>query len=101
MYKRQIYELTKEDILKIEKIKSEKYATKDWIYGQSPKCTFILDEERDYTVEIDNGRIEKINMVGKSKLDSLIGLYFEYEEIKNKIAELNIKDDYAQKFIEI
>ena len=97
----EIYELTKEDILKIEKIKSEKYATKDWIYGQSPKCTFILDEERDYTVEIDNGRIEKINMVVKSKLDSLIGLYFEYEEIKNKIDELNIKDDYAQKFIEI
>ena len=28
----EIYELTKEDILKIEKIKSEKYATKDWIY---------------------------------------------------------------------
>ena len=97
----EIYELTKEDILKIEKIKSEKYATKDWIYGQSPKCTFILDEERDYTVEIDNGRIEKINMVGKSKLDSLIGLYFEYEEIKNKIAELDIKDDYAKKLIEI
>ncbi len=96
-----IYELTKDDILKIDKIKSEKYATKDWIYGQSPKCTFILDEVRDYTVEIDNGRIEKINMAGKSKLDSLIGLYFEYEEIKNKIDELNIKDDYAQKFIEI
>lgn len=97
----EIYELTKEDILKIDKIKSEKYATKDWIYGQSPKCTFILDEERDYTVEIEGGRIEKINMVAKSKLDSLIGLYFEYEEIKNKIDEFNIKDNYAQKFIEI
>ena len=97
----EIYELTKEDILKIEKIKSEKYATKDWIYGQSPKCTFILDEERDYTVEIDNGRIEKINMGDDNKFDSLIGLYFEYEEIKNKIAELNIKDNYAQKIIEI
>ena len=97
----EIYELTKEDILNIDKIKSEKYATKDWIYGQSPKCTFILDEKRDYTVEIDNGRIEKINMVAKSKFDSLIGLYFEYEEIKNKIDELNIKDDYAQNFIEI
>ena len=97
----EIYELTKEDILKIEKIKSEKYATKDWIYGQSPKCTFILDEERDYTVEIDNGRIEKINMGDDNKFDSLIGLYFEYEEIKNKIDEFNIKDDYTQKFIEI
>lgn len=97
----EIYELTKEDILKIEKIKSEKYATKDWIYGQSPKCTFILDEERDYTVEIDNGRIEKINMGDDNKFDSLIGLYFEYEEIKNKIDEFNIKDDYDQKFIEI
>lgn len=97
----EIYELTKEDILKIDKIKFEKYATKDWIYGQSPKCTFILDEERDYTVEIEGGRIEKINMGDDNKFDSLIGLYFEYEEIKNKIAELNIKDDYAKKLIEI
>ena len=97
----EIYELTKEDILNIDKIKSEKYATKDWIYGQSPKCTFFLDEERDYTVEIDGGKIEKINMGDDNKFDSLIGLYFEYEEIKNKIAELNIKDDYAKKLIEI
>ncbi|MBF1276508.1 MAG: lipoate--protein ligase family protein, partial [Parvimonas micra] len=97
----EIYELTKEDILKIEKIKSEKYATKDWIYGQSPKCTFILDEERDYTVEIYDGKIEKINIGDNKNFDSLIGIYFEYEEIKNKIAGLNIKDDYAQKFIEI
>ena len=97
----EIYELTKEDILKIDKIKSEKYATKDWIYGQSPKCTFILDEEKDYTVEIEGGRIEKINIGYDNKFESLIGLYFEYEEIKNKIDELNIKDDYAQKFIEI
>lgn len=97
----EIYELTKEDILKIDKIKSEKYATKDWIYGQSPKCTFFLDEERDYTVEIEGGRIEKINIGYDNKFESLIGLYFEYEEIKNKIDELNIKDDYAQKFIEI
>lgn len=97
----EIYELTKEDILNIDKIKSEKYVTKDWIYGQSPKCTFFLDEERDYTVEIDGGKIEKINMGDNKNFDSLIGLYFEYEEIKNKIDELNIKDDYAQKFIEI
>lgn len=97
----EIYELTKEDILNIDKIKSEKYVTKDWIYGQSPKCTFFLDEERDYTVEIEGGRIEKINMGYDNKFESLIGLYFEYEEIKNKIDELNIKDDYAQKFIEI
>ena len=97
----EIYELTKENILNIDKIKSEKYVTKDWIYGQSPKCTFFLDEERDYTVEIDGGKIEKINMGDDNKFDSLIGLYFEYEEIKNKIAELNIKDDYAKKLIEI
>ena len=97
----EIYELTKEDIFKIDKIKSEKYATKDWIYGQSPKCTFILDEKRDYTVEIYDGKIEKINIGDNKNFDSLIGIYFEYEEIKNKIAGLNIKDDYAQKFIEI
>ena len=97
----ELYELTKEDILNIDKIKSEKYATKDWIYGQSPKCTFILDENKDYNVEIDGGRIEKINIGNDNKFDNLIGLYFEYEEIKNKIAELNIKDDFAKKLIEI
>lgn len=97
----EIYELTKEDILNIDKIKSEKYSTKDWIYSQSPKCTFILDEKRDYTVEIDGGRVEKINIGDNKNFDSLIGLYFEYEEIKNKLQEMNIKDDYAKKFIEI
>lgn len=97
----EIYELTKEDIFKIDKIKSEKYATKDWIYGQSPKCTFILDEKKDYNIEIYDGKIEKINICNENKLDGLIGIYFEYEEIKNKIAELNLKDDYAKKLIEI
>ena len=97
----EIYELTEEYILNIDKIKSEKYATKDWIYGQSPKCTFILDENKDYNVKIDGGRIEKINIGNDNKFDNLIGLYFEYEEIKNKIAELNIKDDFAKKIIEI
>ena len=97
----ELYELTNEDINNIEKIRNDKYATKDWIYGQSPKCSFFLDEERNYTVEIDGGKIEKINMGNDNKFDSLIGIYFEYEEIKNKIAELNIKDDYAKKLIEI
>ena len=97
----EIYELTKEDILNVDKIKSEKYATKDWIYGQSPKCTFFLDEARDYTIEIDGGKIEKINMGDDNKFDSLIGIFFEYEEIKNKIDEFNIKDDYTKKLTEI
>ena len=97
----ELYELTNEDINNIEKIKNDKYATKDWIYGQSPKSTFILDEEKKFTVEIDSGRIKNINIGNDNKYDSLIGIYFEYEEIKNKLAELNIKDDYVQKFTEI
>lgn len=97
----EIYELTKEDILNVDKIKSEKYATKDWIYGQSPKSTFILDEEKEFTVEIESGRIKKINIGNDDKYDSLIGIYFEYEEIKNKIDEFNIKDDYTKKLTEI
>lgn len=97
----ELYELTNEDINNIEKIKNDKYATKDWIYGQSPKSTFILDEEKKFTVEIDSGRIKNINIGNDNKYDSLIGIYFEYEEIKTKLAELNIKDDYVQKFTEI
>lgn len=97
----ELYELTNEDINNIEKIKNDKYATKNWIYGQSPKSTFVLDEEKKFTVEIDSGRIKNINIGNDNKYDSLIGIYFEYEEIKNKLAELNIKDDYVQKFTEI
>ena len=97
----ELYELTNEDINNIEKIKNDKYATKDWIYGQSPKSTFILDEEKKFTVVIDSGRIKNINIGNDNKYDSLIGIYFEYEEIKTKLAELNIKDDYVQKFTEI
>ncbi|MBF1054036.1 MAG: lipoate--protein ligase family protein, partial [Parvimonas sp.] len=78
-----------------------KYATKDWIYGQSPKCTFFLDEERDYTVEIDGGKIEKINMGDDNKFDSLIGIYFEYEEIKNKLDLLDINDIYSKMLCDI
>ena len=97
----ELYELTNEDINNIEKIKNDKYATKDWIYGQSPKSTFILDEEKKFTVEIDSGRIKNINIGNDNKYDSLIGIYFEYEEIKNKIDEFNIKDDYTKKLTEI
>ena len=57
----ELYELTNEDINNIEKIKNDKYATKNWIYGQSPKSTFVLDEEKKFTVEIDSGRIKNIN----------------------------------------
>ena len=97
----EIYELTKEDILNIDKIKSEKYATKDWIYAKSPKSTFFLDEKRDYTVEIDGGKIEKINMGDDNKFDSLIGIYFEYEEIKNKLDLLGINDIYSKMLCDI
>lgn len=97
----ELYELTNEDINNIEKIKNDKYATKDWIYGQSPKSTFILDEEKKFTVEIDSGRIKNINIGNDNKYDSLIGIYFEYEEIKNKLDSLNIDDIYSKMLCDI
>ena len=97
----ELYELTNEDINNIEKIKNDKYATKDWIYGQSPKSTFILDEEKKFTVEIDSGRIKNINIGNDNKYDSLIGIYFEYEEIKNKLDLLNIDDIYSKMLCDI
>lgn len=97
----ELYELTNEDINNIEKIKNDKYATKDWIYGQSPKSTFILDEEKKFTVEIDSGRIKNINIGNDNKYDSLIGIYFEYEEIRNKLDSLNIDDIYSKMLCDI
>ena len=97
----ELYELTNEDINNIEKIKNDKYATKNWIYGQSPKSTFVLDEEKKFTVEIDSGRIKNINIGNDNKYDSLIGIYFEYEEIRNKLDSLNIDDIYSKMLCDI
>lgn len=97
----ELYELTNEDINNIEKIKNDKYATKNWIYGQSPKSTFVLDEEKKFTVEIDSGRIKNINIGNDNKYDSLIGIYFEYEEIRNKLDLLNIDDIYSKMLCDI
>ena len=97
----ELYELTNEDINNIEKIKNDKYATKNWIYGQSPKSTFVLDEEKKFTVKIDSGRIKNINIGNDNKYDSLIGIYFEYEEIRNKLDSLNIDDIYSKMLCDI
>ncbi|MBK6281271.1 MAG: lipoate--protein ligase [Draconibacterium sp.] len=65
-----IYELTKTDIQKIEKLRSEKFITWEWNWGYSPKYSFKNEVEIDGKVLkiemlVEKGRIEKCTISGE------------------------------------
>lgn len=76
------YELTCSDIENVNKLSKEKYSTIEWIYGQSPKSTVILDDNKNIKMDISSGKIEKV--YGDENLKTLIGKYYTYNDILDK-----------------
>ena len=63
------YELTEEDLAAIKKLRNEKYATWEWIYGFSPEYTVRKEEKFDGGIvtahmNVENGRIKEIRLFG-------------------------------------
>lgn len=63
------YELTEEDLAAIKKLRDEKYATWEWIYGFSPEYTVRKEEKFDGGIvtahmNVENGRIKEIRLFG-------------------------------------
>ena len=83
------YNLSKEDILKVESLAKEKYATWGWNYAYGPKffkkVTFGSSE---LNIEINKGIIENCKWENKPLFDesNLIGLQFEWNVIKSFIS---------------
>lgn len=94
------YNLTDEDIKNIENLKNIKYLKKEWIYGQSPKSTVILDEKKHIKLDVESGKIKKVY---ESKiLEKFIGSYFEINDIFSKIDKENLffENDIFKKLID-
>lgn len=94
------YNLTDEDIENIENLKETKYLKKEWIYGQSPKSTIILDKEKNMKLDIEYGKIKKV--YENKILENFIGNYFEINEIFSKIDKENLffENDILKKLID-
>jgi lipoate-protein ligase A len=76
-----LYELSKTDINNIEKLSTEKFSTREWIFGYSPKYTFKNEVEMD-------GKVLKIELnVQKGIIEDCLisGDYFD-DEITSKFS---------------
>lgn len=104
----EIYELTKSDILEIEKLKNEKYDSWDWNFGYSPKHTFTAEKVFpsgiiSVGIEAVGGVISAIKFSGDffgrkdiSELEEfLVGVRHIYEDILKQLENVCITDYIA------
>lgn len=93
------YELTKEDIDEIEKVRREQFATHDWIYGAA--CPYSFHKKGRFTggtiefyLDVRHGRIEDCKIYGDFFASSdvsvienaLIGVRHEEQSVRNALA---------------
>jgi lipoate-protein ligase A len=87
--------LTDSSINMITELAVNKYSTIDWIYGYSPKYTFssaitLNGEKIQFSIEVEKGIIEKINIESMDKknsdiiliMNNLVGLQHNYSSLK-------------------
>ncbi len=90
------YEFTERDIEQIEKLVKNKYSTKEWNIGYSPKGSVNFENKFDFGVfninfDIINGKIQNPSIFGdffckrdiKEFAKTLNGLEFSYEKLSN------------------
>ncbi|HBT18749.1 MAG TPA: lipoate--protein ligase [Clostridiaceae bacterium] len=78
----QVTTFTEEEVIAIEKLREEKYATWDWNFGQSPKFSMIKEGRfqggtLEVTLEVKKGIIEEIRVYGDFFGTKNIGLLEE------------------------
>ncbi len=104
-----IYELTDEDKEAIQKLMDEKYGTWDWNFGYSPEYNFqkgIKTEGGHIEVNLDvyKGIIRKAKIFGdffntkdvKEIEEILIGAPHEYNELKQRLARVDISQYFSK-----
>ncbi|WP_321289599.1 lipoate--protein ligase [uncultured Sunxiuqinia sp.] len=98
-----VFQFSEDDIEKIQKLREEKYASWDWIYGYSPKYKYsnrIDDLEGNsiqFTLEVVKGVIHTIDLFGKISneqaillTNSLLNARHDYEELEQKLRRIEI-----------
>jgi hypothetical protein len=91
--------LNQSDIEEIEKLMIEKYMSKEWVYGKSPKT--IIDTSIA-SWSISNGIFELISAnVYTDELALLSETLFELNSIKTKMSTLGFSVDIQQKVLKV
>lgn len=108
-----LYEFTEEDIKAIEKIRDEKYATREWNYGYSPNYSFRKEIKTaggmlEMNLDVESGIIKKVKIFGDffnekdiSEIEkALEETAHEEESIRKKLNEFTIPEYFANMTIE-
>lgn len=102
------YELTSEDLRKIEHLKETKYSTWEWNFGYSPKYNlqrFVKTGggKIEFDLDVQDGIIQNIKFFGDffntkepEELEELLrGCKHEEQAIKNRLADIKIGDYFT------
>lgn len=99
------YELTQNDIEKIQSIADARYATWNWTYGESPE--FNIKKSKRYAfgqlnlkLNVKDGNIKNLGIYGdffankdlSNLQDTFIGVKFEEENVRQAIQDLQLKE---------
>lgn len=108
-----LYEFTEEDIKAIEKIRNEKYATREWNYGYSPNYSFRKEIKTaggmlEMNLDVESGIIKKVKIFGDffnekdiSEIEkALEGTAHEEEAIREKLNNYSIGEYFSNMTIE-
>ena len=100
------YQLTSDDINKIEKLKNEKYSTYEWNFGTSPKYSFRNEMKYaggliEFNCNVEKGFIKEAKFFGDffGRYDvsdvekALIGILYTEDNIRSTLLKLNL-DNY-------
>jgi len=104
----ELYELKQEEYLIVNRLKEEKYATWDWIYGYSPKFKVkkvhqFLSGKLEIELWIKKGLIDAVQISGDSLISDelkilskyLAGIKYKKEELKQYISQESLNQVVA------
>lgn len=101
----QIYELTPDDILAIEKLSIEKYQTWEWIFGYSPKYRFANSLNTPngailINLLVEKGLVSEVNITGtilteiaRKLTEVLVGCRHDFNAVNEKIYKIEANFD--------
>lgn len=108
-----LYEFTEEDLKAIEKIRDEKYATREWNYGYSPNYSFRKEIKTpggmlEMNLDVESGIIKKVKIFGDffnekdiSEIEkALEETAHDEDEIREKLHNYEIGEYFSNMTIE-
>jgi len=95
-----VFQFSEEEVTAIQKLRDEKYATWDWIYGYSPKYTYSNQLEMpghtiSFSLDVVKGIIHSIDFLGKISnqqaillTNALLDTRHDYGELEQKLRKI-------------